>query len=131
MRLGCPLLISEMEKVTLEQVSAGHLFQMFTVRLRLQLAICGPPHRGLLLTRHDHVTGQDLFIPGRKFIISGIDVLEVDSALNRKEIEAILKDAREMPVDEYAGWSKEAEIVETQMAFGEDCIDAWFDKSLA
>lgn len=76
-------------------------------------------------------TGQDLFIPGRKFVISGIDVLEVDSALNRREIEAILKDAREMPVDEYAGWSREAEILETELAFGEDCIDAWFDKELA
>lgn len=76
-------------------------------------------------------TGQDLFIPGRKFVISGIDALEVDSRLNRKEIETILKDARDMPVDEYAGWSEDAETVETQMAFGEDCIDAWFDKTLA
>lgn len=78
-----------------------------------------------------YISGQDLFIPGRKFVISGIDVLEVDSRLNRKEIEAILKDAREMDIDEYAGWSEDAEVIKTQMVFGEDCIDAWFDKSLA
>jgi vacuolar-type H+-ATPase subunit B/Vma2 len=76
-------------------------------------------------------TGQDLFIPGRKFIISGLDVLEVDSRLNRKDIEAVLQDAREMPVDEYAGFTEGAEVLNTQMSFGEDCIDAWFDKSLA
>lgn len=55
----------------------------------------------------------------------------MDSQLNRKEIEAVLKTAREQPPDEYAGWSDIAEVVPTQMAYGEDCIDAWFDKTLA
>lgn len=36
-----------------------------------------------------------------------------------------------MPVDEYAGWSEEGEIIQTQMTYGEECIDAWFDENLA
>ena len=75
--------------------------------------------------------GQDIFIPGRKFVISGINVLEVDAELNREEIEAILTDAKNELVDEYSGWSDSGEASTAPMLLGQICHEAWFAPAAA
>lgn len=75
--------------------------------------------------------GQDIFIPGRKFVISGRNVLEVDSNLSREEIEAIVHDAETEAVDQHGGWSHAGQTLPTTMFKGTDCPTAWFDPAAA
>lgn len=75
-------------------------------------------------------TGQDVFIPGRKFVVSGRHTLEVDADLTREEIEAILEDAENEEPQEYSGWSKHGQVETTTMIKGEECA-AWFEATEA
>jgi len=58
-------------------------------------------------------------------------VLEVDSALTREEIEAVLEDASAEAVDQYSGWTERGTSKEMTMLTGEACPEAWFDKQAA
>jgi hypothetical protein len=57
-------------------------------------------------------------------------VLEVDADLNREELEAIIHTATIQPIEEYSGWSDEAEVISIPMLYGKDCKDYWFDESV-
>lgn len=70
-------------------------------------------------------------MPGRKFVVSGRHTLEVDAALSRREIEAILLEAEADTPDEYAGWSNRAISENASMGTGDNCTAAWFDKHAA
>ena len=107
----------------------------------------GGPGRGLDWAVMSDVHGQDIFVrtqtnvrfqaksqwqvPGFKFIISGRDVLEVDSRLSREEIESVLEDARSESVDEYDSWTSKGKVVDAKMLRGEVCDERWFEPQFA
>lgn len=87
--------------------------------------------QGLSWVAIPDVHGQDIFIPGRKFVVSGRNVLEVDSSLTRIEIEEIVKIASSEPVHQTAGWTRQGRPVEMPMLLGKQCKTFWFDEHAA
>lgn len=86
--------------------------------------------RNLSWAHISDVHGQDVFVPGRKFVVSGRDILEVDAELTRHEIEAVLDDASLQRPDEYAGFSDSGYTVRTPMHLGKVC-KPWFPEQAA